>query len=125
VFALISRYERLKILYLAYNKLEQLDDVSLSKLVSLTDLNLSGNNIQSLPQTALSSMENLQGLYLHSNQLRAIPDLRQLNSLKVLDLSFNAIDSASIDNLFPPSLTILDLSGNQAINIQRDSLKSL
>ncbi len=40
-------------------------------------------------------------------------------------MSFNAIDSASIDNLFPPSLTILDLSGNQAINIQRDSLTSL
>lgn len=40
-------------------------------------------------------------------------------------MSFNAIDSASIDNLFPPSLTILDLSGNQAINIQRDSLNSL
>jgi Leucine-rich repeat (LRR) protein len=42
-----------------------------------------------------------------------------------LDLSFNGIDSASIDNLFPPSLTILDLSGNQAINIQRDSLRTL
>jgi Leucine-rich repeat (LRR) protein len=27
VFALISRYERLKILYLAYNKIEQIDDV--------------------------------------------------------------------------------------------------
>jgi len=40
-------------------------------------------------------------------------------------LSFNAIDSASIENLFPPSLTILDLSGNQAINIQRDSLTQL
>ncbi|CAF3288286.1 unnamed protein product [Rotaria socialis] len=125
VFAIISRYERLKVLYLAYNKIEQIDDTSLSKLNSLTDLNLSGNNIQSLPQTALSSMENLQVLYLHSNKLRAIPDLRRLNSLKVLDLSFNAIDSASIDNLFPPSLTILNLSGNQEINIQRDSLKSL
>ncbi len=40
-------------------------------------------------------------------------------------MSFNEIDSASIDNLFPPSLTILDLSGNQAINIQRDSLRTL
>ncbi|CAF5054572.1 unnamed protein product, partial [Rotaria sp. Silwood1] len=125
VFAIISRYERLKILHLAYNKIEQIDDASLSKLNSLTDLNLSGNNIQSLPQNALSSMENLQVLCLHSNKLRAIPDLRRLNSLKVLDLSFNAIDSASIDNLFPPSLTILDLSGNQAINIRRDSLKTL
>jgi Leucine-rich repeat (LRR) protein len=56
---------------------------SLSKLVSLTDLNLSGNNIQSLPQFALSSMENLQVLCLHSNRLRAIPDLRRLNLLKV------------------------------------------
>lgn len=56
---------------------------SLSKLISLTDLNLSGNNIQSLPHMVLSSMENLQVLYLHSNQLRAIPDLRRLNSLKV------------------------------------------
>lgn len=45
--------------------------------------------------------------------------------VKILDLSFNGIDSASIENLFPPSLTILDLSGNQAINIQRDSLTSL
>ncbi|CAF3582304.1 unnamed protein product [Rotaria sordida] len=125
VFAIISRYERLKILHLAYNKIEQIDDTSLSKLNSLTDLNLSGNNIRSLPQNALSSLENLQVLCLHSNKLRAIPDLRRLNSLKVLDLSFNAIDSASIDNLFPPSLTILDLSGNQAINIQRDSLRSL
>ncbi|CAF4367354.1 unnamed protein product [Rotaria sp. Silwood2] len=70
-------------------------------------------------------MENLQILCLHSNKLRAIPDLRRLNSLKVLDLSFNAIDSATIDNLFPPSLTILDLSGNQAISIRRDSLRSL
>ena len=26
VFAIISRYERLKILYLAYNKIEQVDD---------------------------------------------------------------------------------------------------
>ena len=41
------------------------------------------------------------------------------------DLSFNVIDSASIENLFPPSLTVLDLSGNQTINIQRDSLKTL
>ena len=44
---------------------------------------------------------------------------------QVLDLSFNMIDSASIENLFPSSLTILDLSGNQAIHIQRESLKSL
>lgn len=43
----------------------------------------------------------------------------------MLDLSFNLIDSASIDNLFPPSLTILDLSGNQDINIHRDSLNLL
>lgn len=56
---------------------------SLSKLVSLTDLNLSGNNIQLLPQMILSSMENLQVLCLHSNHLRAIPDLRRLKSLKV------------------------------------------
>ena len=27
VFAIISRYERLKILYLAYNKIEQIDDM--------------------------------------------------------------------------------------------------
>ena len=56
---------------------------SLSKLISLTDLNLSGNHLQSLPQTALSVMDNLQVLSLHSNRLRAIPDLRRLHSLKV------------------------------------------
>lgn len=125
VLAIISRYERLKILYLPYNKIEQIDEMTLSKLSSLTDLNLSGNSIQSLPQIALSSMENLQMLSIHSNQLRAIPDLRRLKSLKILDLSFNSIDSASIENLFPPSLTVLDLSGNQAINIERNSLRTL
>ena len=60
---------------------------SLSKLVSLTDLNLSGNHLQSLPPIAFSVMDNLQVLSLHSNRLRAIPDLRRLQSLKVRALS--------------------------------------
>ena len=95
---------------------EIVDISALSGLVDLFLLNLADNEIADI--SALSSLINFQWLYLQNNNIVDVSALNNSNltSLTTLDLSGNEIvDISMLGSL--ASLTIFDLSDNEIVDI--------
>lgn len=100
----LSLAQRLTMLDVSNNRLEQLQQAELWKLSGLVSLKLSNNKLTSVPPY-FGQYHALRSLNLSSNNLQDFPDaVRQLTTLVDLDFSFNSI--SNIGNL--GSLTNLE-----------------
>ncbi|KAI6880448.1 adenylate cyclase protein, partial [Hortaea werneckii] len=89
----LSLAQRLTMLDISNNRLEQLEHADLWKLNGLVSLKLSNNKLSSVPPY-FGQYHALRSLNLSSNSLTEFPDaLRQLTTLVDLDVSFNSISS--------------------------------
>lgn len=87
----LSLANRLTMLDVSNNRLEQLEHADLQKLQSLISLRISNNKIQTLPRY-FGQYKALRSLNLSSNVLQAYPEhMCELETLVDLDISFNAI----------------------------------
>ncbi|KAG5677768.1 hypothetical protein PVAND_007499 [Polypedilum vanderplanki] len=108
---------RKEILILGKNQLKTLaSGGDLKELELLKVLDLSHNKFKVLP-TTIYHLKNLKELFLSHNQLQRLPNvLNRLQQLELLDVSHNQlVDIRSIS--FMPNLRILNLSGNDKLEI--------
>lgn len=90
----------LQILYLSYNRLENLHPKAIHSLPFLNSLSLDHNQLRSLHRNALKNCSTLQDLALHNNRLQDIPkSVRSLPLLRTLDLGGNGIKVVKNDSL--------------------------
>ncbi|XP_055538822.1 uncharacterized protein LOC129726156 [Wyeomyia smithii] len=106
-----------KVLHLAKNRLSNLD--GFEKLVHLVDLNLMGNLLKEINLKTFESMTSLKTLNLADNQLTTIlADSKiALPELDFLSLSGNKLQKLDVLYWDFESLTTLDVSSNQLIEI--------
>ncbi|XP_026773091.3 vasorin b [Pangasianodon hypophthalmus] len=141
------RLERLEMLDLSQNKLNELPDRVFEPLSSLRNLDLSSNQITHISQESFAGLELLERLYLHSNSIKnihpaAFDGLEQLLELKLyrnelttvpalkmphlllLDLRFNKIPSPGPADLQTPKLESLKLGGLGLSTLNQELLGS-
>ncbi|KAK5650149.1 hypothetical protein RI129_001178 [Pyrocoelia pectoralis] len=83
-------------------------------LPNLVSLNLSYNNIEYIEKNSLQNLKHLRHLYLNNNDLTQIPSYLwiHLPFLKVVDLSFNAIQEITSESFYGlQSLQELNING--------------
>ncbi|KAK5258349.1 hypothetical protein LTR40_008070, partial [Exophiala xenobiotica] len=84
---------RLTVLDVSNNRLEQLDQAELHRLMSLVSLKLANNRLSQLPPS-FSHFRQLRSLNLSSNNYTIFPEhICNLRSLVDLDISFNKLSS--------------------------------
>jgi adenylate cyclase len=84
---------RLTVLDVSNNRLEQLDQAELHRLMSLVSLKLANNRLSQLPPS-FSHFRQLRSLNLSSNNFTIFPEhICNLRSLVDLDISFNKLSS--------------------------------
>ncbi|CAG8960584.1 hypothetical protein HYFRA_00013407 [Hymenoscyphus fraxineus] len=89
----LSRANRLTILDVSNNRLENIDSAELARLEGLISLKLANNRLRSLPEY-FGGFKSLRTLNVSSNFLEYFPDfLCNLTGLVDLDMSFNGISS--------------------------------
>ena len=110
----LSYLGSLRTLLLTRNRIVDLWSGAFNGLGNLRELHLAQNRIGTVSRDLFDPLQNLTHLYLCKNGLNYLPKLSEpLVSLRVLDLSENAIDT--VDRPFSesfPSLQILQLDGN-------------
>lgn len=117
----ITQLPRLKYLDLSSNKLTKLSD-SLGYCTDLRNLNLADNQLQELPST-LGQLSWLVDLNLSENQFSKIPQVvQQLQRLDRLDLSRNQL-GPRLKFLSSDTLRVLDLSHNPIESISQLPLR--
>ncbi|CZT02953.1 hypothetical protein WAI453_012178 [Rhynchosporium graminicola] len=93
----LSRANRLTILDVSNNRLEQLEHAELSRLQGLISLKLANNRLGSLP-SYFGGFKSMRTLNLSSNFLDSFPEfLCELEGLVDIDMSFNSIASLPDD----------------------------
>ncbi|GFS41724.1 receptor like protein 21 [Actinidia rufa] len=116
----LSGLSNLEVLDLSFNGFNDPVLSSLSGLSSLKNLNLAGNSLEGSTHFngvgRLSGLSNLEVLDLSQNQLstsiQSVLKLDDFISLKLLDLSFNQIESFELVQGVLSSLKVLSLSGS-------------
>ncbi|CAG7785979.1 unnamed protein product [Allacma fusca] len=112
----------LRRLYLAFNKIENINDRCITAWKNLEELILCGNRIRNLP-SKISTLTNLRVLRVHSNRLENAPNLTKMPALKVVDLSHNNLRKLNLDNLIAGgNLTYLDISCNERLFLNPEKL---
>ncbi|ESZ93410.1 adenylate cyclase [Sclerotinia borealis F-4128] len=95
--ASLSRANRLTILDVSNNRLEQLDHAELSRLQGLISLKLANNRLKSLP-SYFGLFRSMRTLNLSSNFLEDFPEfLCNMSGLVDIDMSFNGISNLPIE----------------------------
>ncbi|KAL2065153.1 hypothetical protein VTL71DRAFT_4294 [Oculimacula yallundae] len=93
----LSRANRLTILDVSNNRLEQLEHAELSRLQGLISLKLANNRLRSLP-SYFGGFRSMRTLNISSNFLDSFPQfLCDLEGLVDIDMSFNSIASLPDD----------------------------
>lgn len=93
----LSRANRLTILDVSNNRLENLDSAELARLEGLISLKLANNRLRTLPEY-FGGFKSLRTLNVSSNFLEYFPDfLCKLVGLVDLDMSFNGISNLPDD----------------------------
>ena len=112
----LRRLERLTVLNLSHNKLENgaLDVVA--QIPSLRDLRLGHNALSGSLPSSICDLQSLENLDLQSNRLLALPEaIRELTLLRVLNVSGNQLTALPMEALQDLRLTELDASSNALI----------
>ncbi|XP_044749750.1 leucine-rich repeat-containing protein 15-like isoform X2 [Coccinella septempunctata] len=120
---------KLRVLDLARNHLETIDEAAFNGLNLLEKLDLSTNKLTNLPENALKPLKALKILILKENKFTKfnIKSLANLPSLVELDLSSNPLQEVDLDGVekFTPNLRSIDISGSSLTENQLKDLKTM
>ena len=116
-------------LILSFNKINRLNANDFQDYPKITDLYLDNNNISYISPMAFYGLYNINNLYLYENAFEEFPDLRNITSLKNLQIQNNSIKILNSDYLELPELVVLHLGNNKLtefnITFQLNQSKSI
>ncbi|KAI5280085.1 Ph Domain Leucine-Rich Repeat-Containing Protein Phosphatase 1 [Manis pentadactyla] len=121
---LLTGHPHLKILHMAYNRLQSFPASKMAKLEELEEIDLSGNKLKAIPTTILNC-RRAHTVVAHSNCIEVFPEVMQLPEIKCVDLSCNELSEVTLPENLPPKLQELDLTGNPRLALDHKTLELL
>uniref|UniRef100_A0A4W2BWK6 protein-serine/threonine phosphatase n=1 Tax=Bos indicus x Bos taurus TaxID=30522 RepID=A0A4W2BWK6_BOBOX len=109
--SLLTGHPHLKVLHMAYNRLQSFPASKMAKLEELEEIDLSGNKLKAVP-TTIMNCRRMHTVTAHSNCIEVFPEVMQLPEIKCVDLSCNELSEVTLPENLPPKLQELDLTGN-------------
>ncbi|NXA38145.1 PHLP1 phosphatase, partial [Eudromia elegans] len=121
---LLTGHPHLKILHMAYNRLQSFPASKMAKLEELEEIDISGNKLKAIP-TTIMNCRRMHTVIAHSNCIEVFPEVMQLPEIKCVDLSCNELSEITLPENLPPKLQELDLTGNPRLALDHKSLELL
>ncbi|XP_012581249.1 PREDICTED: PH domain leucine-rich repeat-containing protein phosphatase 1 [Condylura cristata] len=121
---LLTGHPHLKVLHVAYNRLQSFPASKMAKLEELEEIDVSGNKLKAVP-TTITSCRRLHTVIAHSNCIEVFPEVMQLPEIKCVDLSCNELSEVTLPENLPPKLQELDLTGNPRLALDHKTLELL
>ncbi|XP_065788936.1 PH domain leucine-rich repeat-containing protein phosphatase 1 isoform X2 [Muntiacus reevesi] len=121
---LLTGHPHLKILHMAYNRLQSFPASKMAKLEELEEIDLSGNKLKAVP-TTIMNCRHMHTVTAHSNCIEVFPEVMQLPEIKCVDLSCNELSEVTLPENLPPKLQELDLTGNPRLALDHRTLELL
>ncbi|XP_053101074.1 PH domain leucine-rich repeat-containing protein phosphatase 1 [Hemicordylus capensis] len=121
---LLTGHLHLKILHMAYNRLQSFPASKMAKLEELEEIDVSGNKLKSIP-TTIMNCRRMHTVIAHSNCIEVFPEVMQLTEIKCVDLSCNELTEVMLPENLPPKLQELDLTGNPRLVLDHKTLELL
>ncbi|KAB1256349.1 PH domain leucine-rich repeat-containing protein phosphatase 1 [Camelus dromedarius] len=121
---LLTGHPHLKILHMAYNRLQSFPASKMAKLEELEEVDISGNKLKSIPTTIINC-RRMHTVIAHSNCIEVFPEVMQLPEIKCVDLSCNELSEVTLPENLPPKLQELDLTGNPRLALDHKTLELL
>ncbi|KGL74476.1 PH domain leucine-rich repeat-containing protein phosphatase 1, partial [Tinamus guttatus] len=121
---LLTGHPHLKILHMAYNRLQSFPASKMAKLEELEEIDISGNKLKAIP-TTIMNCRRMHTVVAHSNCIEVFPEVMQLSEIKCVDLSCNELSEITLPENLPPKLQELDLTGNPRLALDHKSLELL
>ncbi|XP_043300362.1 PH domain leucine-rich repeat-containing protein phosphatase 1 isoform X2 [Cervus canadensis] len=121
---LLTGHPHLKILHMAYNRLQSFPASKMAKLEELEEIDLSGNKLKAVP-TTIMNCRRMHTVTAHSNCIEVFPEVMQLPEIKCVDLSCNELSEVTLPENLPPKLQELDLTGNPRLALDHRTLELL
>ncbi|XP_029297850.1 toll-like receptor 3 isoform X2 [Cottoperca gobio] len=123
----LTPYPGLRHLDVSHNSITKLDQGLCQTLPLLQTLNMEHNQVYVLKKEDVSHCTNLTWLIMASNKLQLHGEpFSALQSLKVLDVSTNKLQSAKLGSQFQlPNLVSLNLAGNYFTTLMKDDFSFL
>uniref|UniRef100_A0A452T742 PH domain and leucine rich repeat protein phosphatase 1 n=1 Tax=Ursus maritimus TaxID=29073 RepID=A0A452T742_URSMA len=121
---LLTGHPHLKILHMAYNRLQSFPASKMAKLEELEEIDISGNKLKAVPTTVMNC-RRMHTMIAHSNCIEVFPEVMQLPEIKCVDLSCNELSEVTLPENLPPKLQELDLTGNPRLTLDHKSLELL
>ncbi|XP_059562256.1 PH domain leucine-rich repeat-containing protein phosphatase 1 isoform X3 [Myotis daubentonii] len=121
---LLTGHPHLKILHMAYNRLQSFPASKMAKLEELEEVDISGNKLKAIP-TTITNCRRMHTVIAHSNCIEVFPEVMQLPEIKCVDLSCNELSEVTLPENLPPKLQELDLTGNPRLALDHKTLELL
>nr|XP_033785214.1 PH domain leucine-rich repeat-containing protein phosphatase 1 isoform X1 [Geotrypetes seraphini] len=121
---LLTGHPHLKILHMAYNRLQTFPASKMAKLEELEEIDISGNKLKAIP-TTIMNCRRMHTVIAHSNCIEVFPEVMQLTEIKCVDLSCNEMSDITLPENLPPKLQELDLTGNPRLALGHRTLELL
>uniref|UniRef100_G1LIB8 protein-serine/threonine phosphatase n=1 Tax=Ailuropoda melanoleuca TaxID=9646 RepID=G1LIB8_AILME len=121
---LLTGHPHLKILHMAYNRLQSFPASKMAKLEELEEIDISGNKLKAIP-TTIMNCRRMHTMIAHSNCIEVFPEVMQLPEIKCVDLSCNELSEVTLPENLPPKLQELDLTGNPRLVLDHKTLELL
>ncbi|XP_064434842.1 PH domain leucine-rich repeat-containing protein phosphatase 1 isoform X2 [Mirounga angustirostris] len=121
---LLTGHPHLKILHMAYNRLQSFPASKMAKLEELEEIDISGNKLKAIP-TTIMNCRRMHTMIAHSNCIEVFPEVMQLPEIKCVDLSCNELSEVTLPENLPPKLQELDLTGNPRLALDHKTLELL
>uniref|UniRef100_A0A8D1GAX0 protein-serine/threonine phosphatase n=1 Tax=Sus scrofa TaxID=9823 RepID=A0A8D1GAX0_PIG len=121
---LLTGHPRLKILHMAYNRLQSFPASKMAKLEELEEIDISGNKLKAIP-TTIMNCRRMHTVIAHSNCIEVFPEVMQLPEIKCVDLSCNELSEVTLPENLPPKLQELDLTGNPRLALDHKTLDNI
>uniref|UniRef100_A0A4X2LFH4 protein-serine/threonine phosphatase n=1 Tax=Vombatus ursinus TaxID=29139 RepID=A0A4X2LFH4_VOMUR len=121
---LLIGHPHLKILHMAYNRLQSFPASKMAKLEELEEIDISGNKLKAIP-TTIMNCRRMHTVIAHSNCIEVFPEVMQLTEIKCVDLSCNELSEVTLPENLPSKLQELDLTGNPRLALDHKTLELL